>query len=216
MNISASLLAADFSRLKEEINKFSKLVDRIHIDAMDGDFVPNIAFGPTSISWIRRSTNLPLEIHLYFKNPEKYLVKYLEAGVDIILIHIEAIYDFHKVSKLISKYNTSFGIAINPNTSLSKINSIISSVDYLLLLLVNAGFGGQKILPGSIKRVEKVNLLREKENLNFEIIADGGINSSNFKQILKSGADTLVMGSAIFRNPNAKFFLKSIRKEIRS
>lgn len=213
MNISASILAADFSRIKEEIDSFSELIDRIHIDAMDGSFVPNIAFGPSSVYWINKSTHLPLEVHLYFKNPEQYLSKYLDAGANSILLHFESKFNLQRVIKLVKEKNVSFGLALNPNTSLSKLIPIIDEIDSVLLLLVKPGFGGQNLIQDSTKRIMELKEIKEKNNLSFEIIVDGGINEKTFKQVLNSGADTLVIGSAIFQNPNAIQFLQSIRKE---
>ncbi|MFX0061321.1 MAG: ribulose-phosphate 3-epimerase [Candidatus Hermodarchaeota archaeon] len=213
MKISASLLAADFSRLKEEIIRFQDQIDHLHIDAMDGWFVPNIAFGPSSVFWVRKATNLPLEVHLYLQQPEKFLLEYLRAGANVILPHFEAVQDISSLARMTREYDAAFGLAINPTTPLTKLLPILDSLDSILILTVNPGFEGQKILPNSAKRITRAKDLREELGLSFEILVDGGINEDTVKTVISAGADTIIMGSAIFKNPNANLLLQSLRKE---
>ena len=200
IKISPSILSADFSKLGSEIQNLEKAnADLIHIDVMDGHFVPNITIGPEVISKLRKHTSLPFDVHLMIAPVDNFIKNFAEAGADIITIHPEATNDLENSIKKIKSYNKKVGVSLNPKTSIDKVLPVINLIDLVLVMSVNPGFGGQKFMEETL---EKVKMLREKINskkLKTQIEIDGGINFENAKIAIKAGVDILVSGTTIFK-----------------
>ena len=203
IKISPSILSADFSQLGNEIKRLEEGgADLIHVDVMDGHFVPNLTIGPPVIKNLRKYTKLPFDVHLMISPVHKYLKDYAEAGADIITIHPEATDNLKESINLIKKLNTKVGISLNPDTKLDVIMNEIENIDLILIMSVFPGFGGQKFIPEVINKIKKLKELKKKNNYNFDIEVDGGINFSNFKEVLNAGANILVSGTTIFKENN--------------
>jgi ribulose-phosphate 3-epimerase len=203
IKISPSILSADFSKLGSEIQNLERAkADLIHIDVMDGHFVPNITIGPEVIKKLRKFTTLPFDVHLMISPVNNFIKNFAEAGADIITIHPEATNDLKDTIKRIKSFNKKAGVSLNPETSVDKVLPILSSIDLVLIMSVNPGFGGQKFM---IETLEKVKLLRkeiDKRKLKTVIEIDGGINFENSKIAKKAGVDILVSGTTIFKENN--------------
>ena len=212
VKISPSILSADFSKLGEEILKLEKAgADLIHIDVMDGHFVPNITLGPEVIKDLRKHTSLPFDVHLMISPVHQYIKNFAEAGADIITIHPEATDNLLKTINEIKKFGKKVGISLNPETSIKKLTSVMNSIDLILIMSVNPGFGGQKFIKETL---EKVKLLRkeiDQKKLPIEIEIDGGINFEYSKLAIQAGVDILVSGNTIF-NANNGDIKKNIDK----
>lgn len=195
--ISPSVLSADFSKIKDEIELVEKSgAKRIHLDVMDGHFVPNITFGPFIIKAIRKITNLHLETHLMISNPDKYLKQFIEAGSDTVIIHLEASTDIQRDLDYIKSKGALAGLAINPNTNIKKIYPYLDKIDYVLIMSVYPGFGGQSFIENTLKTMDEMVKVR-KEN-NFLIGVDGGVNKSTIKKVYSTGIDITIVGSGLF------------------
>jgi len=216
VRISASLLAANFLKLGEEIKEAEELVDRFHIDTMDGHFVNNIAFGPTAVKWIRSITDKPLEVHMYFTEPERLFSLYLEQNIDVLFTPIETTKEIKHIKKKTEEYSCKFGLALNPTTDISSLVPYLEYVDEVLLLTVKPGFGGQKMLDNSTERVIQLSDLRRKKKAKFDIVIDGGINRETYLKFLPIGINEIIMGSAFFRNPQKTEFIKEIINRVRN
>ena len=203
IKISPSILSADFSQLGKEIKNLQDSgADLIHVDVMDGHFVPNLTIGPPVIKALRKYTNLPFDVHLMISPVHKYIKDYAEAGSDIITIHPEATEDLDESIKLISSLKKKVGISLNPDTSLNLILKHLNKIDLVLIMSVFPGFGGQKFMPEVLKKIEALRDLKKEQNLNFDIEVDGGINFTNSKKVINAGANILVSGTAIFKENN--------------
>ena len=203
IKISPSILSADFSQLGNEIKRLEEGgADLIHVDVMDGHFVPNLTIGPPVIKNLRKYTKLPFDVHLMISPVHKYLKDYAEAGADIITIHPEATDNLKESINLIKKLNTKVGISLNPDTKLDVIMNEIENIDLILIMSVFPGFGGQKFIPEVINKIKKLKELKKKNNYNFDIEVDGGINFSNSKIVIDAGANILVSGTTIFKENN--------------
>ena len=200
IKISPSILSADFSKLGIEIKNLEKAkADLIHIDVMDGHFVPNITIGPEVINKLRKYTSLPFDVHLMISPVNNFIKNFAEAGADIITIHPEATEDLNYSIKKIKSFNKKAGVSLNPETSIDKVLPVLNSLDLVLIMSVNPGFGGQKFMKETL---EKVKLLRkeiDKKNLKTQIEIDGGINFENAKMAIAAGVDILVSGTTIFK-----------------
>jgi len=200
IKISPSILSADFSKLGEEIKKLEKAnADLIHIDVMDGHFVPNITIGPEVINKLRKCTSLPFDVHLMISPVDNFIKNFAEAGADIITIHPEATSDLKNSIKKIKSYNKKAGISLNPETSVKKVLPFLNMIDLVLIMSVNPGFGGQKFIE---KTLDKVKILRKEIDIKkykIEIEIDGGINFINAKMAKEAGVDILVSGTTIFK-----------------
>lgn len=212
IKIAPSVLAADYMHFKEEIKKVeSGGADLLHIDIMDGNFVPNISFGPALVKSIRKVTRLPLDVHLMILNPEKYVKIFKDAGANIITIHVEVCKNLNKTIKLIKSLGVKAGVSLNPATHINRINNILGKVDLVLVMSVNPGFGGQKFINSVLGKIRtlKKKILKEKFKALIEV--DGGVSEENSRDVIKAGADILVAGVAIFKQKNARGIIQKLR-----
>ena len=200
IKISPSILSADFSQLGSEIQDLEKAkADLIHIDVMDGHFVPNITIGPEVIKKLRKYTSLPFDVHLMISPVHNFIKNFAEAGADIITIHPEATDDLVSSIKEIKSYNKKAGVSLNPETPIEKVLPVLNSIDLVLIMSVNPGFGGQKFMPETLEKVKKLRKEIDSKKLKAKIEIDGGINFENSKSALKAGVDILVSGTTIFK-----------------
>ena len=214
IQISPSILSADFSQLGKEIKRLEDGgADLIHVDVMDGHFVPNITMGPPVIKSLREYTKLPFDVHLMISPVHKYIKNFADAGSDIITIHPEATDDIKKSINLINELNKKVGISLNPNTEIEIIKKYLSEIDLILIMSVYPGFGGQKFIPDVMNKIKMLNQIRKEKNFEFKIEVDGGINFSNSKNVINAGADILVSGTTIFKenNGNIKKNIETLR-----
>ncbi|MFL2764109.1 MAG: ribulose-phosphate 3-epimerase [Dehalococcoidia bacterium] len=201
IKLAPSILSADFSSLGHQITELNKYdIDNIHIDVMDGHFVPNITIGSVVVKSIRPFTRLPFHVHMMVHSPDKFIPDFVNAGADRIIIHLEAAIDIHKSIFQIKELGIEVGIAINPTTSIDLIKPILADVDEILIMSVNPGFGGQKFIPSSLEKINKLRLEIDQLDLDIDIGVDGGINLETAPLVSKSGANLLVAGSAILGN----------------
>ena len=199
VKLAPSILSADFSKLGAQIDEAEKAgADWIHVDVMDGHFVPNITIGPDVVKSIRSCTTLPLDVHLMVESPEKYIKQFAEAGSDIITVHAEACKHLHRVVENIKELGARVGVSINPATPLELIDEILPSIDLVLIMSVNPGFGGQKYIKGSENKVARLRKKIDDLGLSCEIEIDGGITAENASKVVNAGAGVLVAGSAVF------------------
>ncbi|MGO1821885.1 MAG: ribulose-phosphate 3-epimerase [Ruoffia tabacinasalis] len=212
MKVAPSILSADFSKLGADlVDIVSNGADYIHIDMMDGNFVPNLSFGPMVMKFIRPLTDKTFDCHLMIEEPERYIELVAESGADIISVHVEATKHIHRVIQQIKQTGTKAGVVINPGTPVGAIEAVLADVDLVLAMTVNPGFGGQTFIPSSLNKIKQLKALREENNYNYEIEVDGGINEETSKKCLEAGADVLVAGSYIFSHNNRKEAIDSLR-----
>ena len=203
IQISPSILSADFSQLGNEIKRLEEGgADMIHVDVMDGHFVPNLTMGPPIIKSLRQYTNLPFDVHLMISPVHKYIKDYADAGADIITIHPEATEDLKSSIKHIKSLNKKAGVSLNPRTKINLITDLLNEIDLVLIMSVNPGFGGQKFMPEVLEKIRELRKMRDQKNLDFDIEIDGGINFDNNKLAIEAGANILVSGTTIFKNNN--------------
>ena len=203
IQISPSILSADFSQLGNEIRRLEEGgADMIHVDVMDGHFVPNLTIGPPAIKALRNYTKLPFDVHLMIKPVHKYIKSYAEAGANIITIHPEATDNLKDSIKHIKELGKKVGVSLNPDTKTDIIKKNLPEIDLILIMSVHPGFGGQKFIPEVLSKIEELKDIKLKENLKFDIEVDGGIDFNNSKLVVKAGANILVSGTTIFKNNN--------------
>ncbi|MDB2341364.1 ribulose-phosphate 3-epimerase [Candidatus Pelagibacter bacterium] len=201
IKISPSILSADFSQLGNEIKRLEEGgADMIHVDVMDGHFVPNLTLGPPVIKFLRQCTKIPFDVHLMISPVHKYIEDYANAGADIITIHPEATDNLIDSIELIKKLNKKVGVSLNPESKINLIEKHLDKIDLILIMSVNPGFGGQKFMPEVLKKITKLNEIKKQKKLNFDIEIDGGINFDNSKLAIEAGANILVSGTTIFKN----------------
>ncbi|API93839.1 MULTISPECIES: ribulose-phosphate 3-epimerase [Virgibacillus] len=209
--LAPSILAADFSRLGEEIQEVDRYgADYIHVDVMDGHFVPNITLGPPIVEAIRPVTKLPLDVHLMIENPDHYIASFAQAGADIITVHQEVCPHLHRTIQSIKEHGMKAGVVINPATPAETLLPILPDIDMILIMTVNPGFGGQSFIESTLGKIKLVNKWRQDFGFSFEIEVDGGINSKTAKLCTDAGADVLVAGSAVFAKEDRKQAMKDI------
>lgn len=199
MKISPSILSADFANLERDIRIVEEGgADYIHVDVMDGHFVPNITLGPNIVSAIRPVTKLPLDCHLMIENPEKYIENFAKAGADIITVHVESTPHIHRAIQMIKNAGVRAGVVLNPGTPVAAVEYVLSECDMVLVMTVNPGFGGQSFIPETLKKIEKLKQLKEANHYHYEIEVDGGIVPETAKQCKQAGADVFVAGSYVY------------------
>lgn len=214
--IAPSILSADFGRLAEDIRLAEEAgADMIHIDVMDGLYVPNITIGPLVVESIRKVTRLPLDVHLMIINPERYIENFMKAGADFLTVHVEASTHLHRTIWQIKELDVKAGVSLNPATPIWTVEEIIQDIDMLLIMTVNPGFGGQGFIPFCLDKIKKAKNMISSKNAKALIEVDGGVKMENAKTIVEAGADILVMGSEFFGQKDYKIFLKQLRKELR-
>ena len=203
IQISPSILSADFSQLGNEIKRLEEGgADMIHVDVMDGHFVPNLTMGPPIIKALRKYTKLPFDVHLMISPVHKYIKDYADAGADIITIHPEATEDLKSSIQYIRGLNKKVGVSLNPETKTDLITNLLNEIDLVLIMSVNPGFGGQKFMPEVLDKIKELKGIKDHKNLKFDIEIDGGINFDNNKLAIKAGANILVSGTTVFKNNN--------------
>ena len=203
IKISPSILSADFSQLGNEIKRLEESgADMIHIDVMDGHFVPNLTIGPPIIKNLRKFTKLPFDVHLMISPVHKYIQDYADAGADIITIHPEATENLKDTIKHIKELGKKVGVSLNPETKTDIVMKFLTEIDLILIMSVHPGFGGQKFIPKVLSKIKELNNIKSKENLKFDIEVDGGIDFNNSKLVIDAGANILVSGTTIFKNNN--------------
>jgi ribulose-phosphate 3-epimerase len=199
--IAPSILSADFSRLGDEIRAIEAAgADYVHIDVMDGHFVPNITIGPLLVEAARRVTTLPLDVHLMIENPDRYIPDFAAAGADIIVVHAEAVNHLHRTIQLIRSLGKRAGVSLNPATPLHALDYVLEDLDLVLLMTVNPGFGGQSFIDACLPKIHALRAMLDRRGSEAELEVDGGVKASNIAQISHAGADVFVAGSAVFGN----------------
>lgn len=201
MKIAPSILSSDFSRLAEEIRDVEEGgADWIHVDVMDGHFVPNITIGPVVTAGARRATRLPLDVHLMIEHPDRYLEAFVEAGADVLTVHAEVCTHLQRTLARIRELGAKAGVALNPATPLSAVEEVVDDLDLLLVMSVNPGFGGQTFIPGARDKVARARRMLDDRGSAAELEVDGGVDASNTRALLDAGATVLVAGSAVYRH----------------
>lgn len=210
MKLSPSILSADFSKLLDDVKKVEKGgAQYLHIDVMDGHFVPNITMGPLAVSALKGKTSMVLDVHLMIESPEKYIEEFAKAGADIICVHAEATKHLHRTIQKIKQLGVKAAVALNPATSIECLDYIIDDIDMVLVMSVNPGFGGQSFIPSSLRKISAIKKMIDDRGLNVDIEVDGGVKLSNAKEVLDAGANILVAGSAVFAADNVEETVKS-------
>lgn len=212
IKIAPSILAADFSKLAEEVKEVERAgAELIHIDVMDGHFVPNITIGPLVVEALRPVTNLPLDVHLMIENPDAYIEQFAKAGADYITVHVEACRHLHRTLQLIRSYGVKPGVVLNPHTPVETIQHVLEEIDLVLFMTVNPGFGGQAFIPSVLNKVKQLSDIVKERNLSIEIEIDGGVDEETIIPCVEAGATILVAGSAIYGKEDRAEALQRIK-----
>ena len=216
VKLAPSILSADFARLGEQVAEVTAAgADYIHVDVMDGHFVPNITIGAPVVAAIRPHTNLPLDVHLMIEAPQQYIKQFAEAGADIITVHIEACPHIHRVIQAIKELGVKAGVSINPGTPIDTLDDILPSLDLVLVMTVNPGFGGQTFIESTLDKIARLRTELDKKELTAELEVDGGINIETAPRVVKAGARVLVAGAAVFGSgKTVKQAVQRIRKSL--
>lgn len=212
LKIAPSILSADFANLATDVAKIEGVGDLIHVDVMDGHFVPNLAFGPQVVAALRPLTKLPLEVHLMVENPESFIPSFVQAGADTILVHAESTHHIYRVVQMIQEAGVKAGVVLNPGTPIEMVPSVLHIVDEVLIMTVNPGFGGQKFLPDMLSKVNHLAQNRDTTaNGDYAIEVDGGVNADTIGQCADAGADIFVAGSFVFDSADPAAQIQRLR-----
>ena len=213
IELAPSILSADFARLGEDARAALEAGAQIlHVDVMDGHFVPNITIGPPVVASLRKAVNAPLDVHLMIENPGEFIPSFADAGADWISVHQEACTHLNGTLELIKRHGLKAGVVINPATPVQTLGEVLDIIDYVLVMSVNPGFGGQKFIPGALEKVRKLATMRNAKGLNYRIEIDGGVSLNNAADIVRAGAEILVAGNAIFGKGDVKDNVKNLLK----
>jgi ribulose-phosphate 3-epimerase len=213
--IAPSILSADFSRLGEEVRAVGKAgADVIHVDVMDGHFVPNITIGPLVVQGLKKLTSLPLDVHLMIEKPERYIEAFAQAGSDWITVHAEVCPQLKRIIKKIRQLNVRPGIVLKPATSLKILYPVLDNIDLVLIMSVNPGFGGQSFIPSTLKKIERLRKIIAQNRYPLEIEVDGGVKIENIREVSKAGGDIFVVGTGIFKTKDYEETMRKLRKKI--
>ncbi len=215
IKFAPSILSADFGRLAEEVQAVAQAgADVIHIDVMDGHFVPNLTIGPLVVKAIRQVTDLPFDVHLMIEEPDRYLEAFAQAGADWISVHVEACPHLHRTVTRIRELGKKAGVAINPATPLETLDYILEEIDFVLVMSVNPGFGGQKFILSALRKIRTLKEILRDRGLEIPIEVDGGVNLQTIGEVARAGAEILVAGSAVFGTPDYAETLKALRQRV--
>lgn len=215
VKIAPSILAADFSRLLEHVKEVESAgVEYLHVDVMDGHFVPNISFGAPVLKSLKGKTNLFMDVHLMIENPDLFIGDFVDAGADLINVHIEASTHIHRTIQLIKSYGVKAAVTLNPGTPLITLEEILPELDMVLLMSVNPGFGGQSYIKATTEKIKRLKAMIDEKGLNCDIQVDGGITLNNVSEVVEAGANIFVAGSAIFNTENIAETVKAFRSKI--
>ena len=213
VEIAPSILSADFARLADDIARVERAgVTMLHVDVMDGHFVPNITIGPPVVESIRKVTRLQLDVHLMIENPERFVAAFVEAGANSVSVHYEACRHLDGTLGLIRKAGALAGVVLNPATPVAVLEDVLEVADYVLLMSVNPGFGGQKLIPYVLEKARKLDRMRREKKLALPIEIDGGVNRQNLADVVRSGCEWIVTGSAIFHTPDPEATVREMRE----
>ncbi|KAB3535226.1 ribulose-phosphate 3-epimerase [Alkaliphilus pronyensis] len=213
IKIAPSILSADFSKLIDDVNTVEAAgCHMLHIDVMDGHFVPNITIGPLVVNSLKDKTKLPFDVHLMIENPDKYIPDFIKAGADIISVHSEACIHLHRTIQLIKQHGIKACVALNPATPLNVLDYVLADLDMVLIMTVNPGFGGQKLIEATLPKIKKLSTMIKDKGLDIDIQVDGGISPDNINLVTSAGANVIVAGSAIFNSPNIPYTVELMKR----
>jgi ribulose-phosphate 3-epimerase len=213
VEVAPSILAANFARLGDEVRLVEEAgADAIHVDVMDGHFVPNISIGIPVVQSLRKATRLPLDVHLMIENPEEYIEEFIRAGADRVLVHEEATVHLDRALSMIREHGAQAGAVINPATPVAMLSDVLDKVDTVLVMSVNPGFGGQRFIPRAFEKIRQLNHCRARYNGDFRIAVDGGVEVENIGELALAGANTFVAGTSIFHTPDPAAATRQMRK----
>jgi len=211
--IAPSILSADFARLGEEVAAIEAGgADYVHVDVMDGHFVPNITIGPLVVDAVRKVTKLPLDVHLMIENPDLYIPDFAKAGADIIVVHAEATNHLHRTVQLIKSLGKRAGVSLNPHSPLNLLDYVLEDLDLVLLMTVNPGFGGQSFIEACLPKIQALRAIMDRRGIEAELEVDGGVKVDNIARIAHAGADVFVAGSAVFNSPDYAATIAELKK----
>lgn len=215
VKLAPSILAADFGNLLSDVKKVEKAgVEYLHIDIMDGHFVPNISFGPVVMNALKGKTDLVFDVHLMIENPDMFMDEFVNAGADIIVVHQETCKHLHRTIQNIKSRGVKAGVSLNPATPLNVLEDILEELDMVLIMSVNPGFGGQSFIESSVGKIERLKKMIDDRGLDIDIQVDGGVKASNIRKVVKAGANVIVAGSAIFKADDVDTAVKEMRAEV--
>lgn len=215
LSIAPSVLASDFSKAGEELYSISEAgCDYVHLDVMDGVFVPNITFGPKFIKDLKKSSDLIFDTHLMVDRPERMIPDFIDAGCDIITVHAEATNHLERCISMIREAGVNAGVAINPATPVSMLEAVLDEIDYVLVMTVNPGWGGQKFIPSTLRKIRELDMRRSEEGYSYRIEVDGGINRDTIHMVYEAGATLAVMGTAFFKEKDRGAFVSSVLESL--